>query len=171
MIRSNVLRAGAASALLLTALAAGAAPAKAPGVTAVDAAGLKRVVAARKGRVVVMNFWATWCVPCVEEFPDLVRVVNKHRAKGLDLVTVSFDEPEDLKTKVVPFLQKQKIASGAYIQKGGPQQFVERFDPKWEGAVPRTYIYDRSGKVVKVLEGSQSAEAFEKAIAPVLAKR
>ena len=169
MTRSKAM--GGAAALFLLALAAAPSPALAPSVTAVDAAGLKRAVAARRGKVVVLNFWATWCIPCVEEFPDLVRVVNKHRGKGLDLVTVSFDEPEDLKTKVVPFLQKQKVASGAYIQKGGPQQFVERFDPKWEGAVPRTYIYDRSGKVVKVLEGGQSAAAFEKALAPYLAKR
>lgn len=140
-------------------------------VNALDAAGLKRAVAARRGRVVLLNFWATWCPPCVKEFPDLVRVYNKHKSRGLDLITVSFDEPEDLRSKVVPFLQRHRLVSGTYIQKGGPQQFVERFDPRWEGAVPRTYVYDRRGKLVRVLEGELSAADMEKAVAPLLAQR
>ena len=140
-------------------------------VIALDAAGVKRAVAARRGKVVVLNFWATWCPPCVAEFPDLVRVYNRHRGRGLDLVTVSFDEPEDLRSKVVPFLQRHRLVTGTCIQKGGPQQFVERFDPRWEGAVPRTYVYARSGKVAVVLEGEQSAADLEKAVVPLLAKR
>ena len=142
-----------------------------PKITPVDAAGLKQAVKARKGKVVMVNFWATWCIPCVKEFPDLVRVYKKHRARGLDLVTVSFDEVKDTKPKVAPFLTKQKHTSGAYILKSSPDEFAERFDAKWQGEIPRTYIYGRDGRLVKVLVGEQSAAALEKTLAPLLARK
>src|SRR5689334_22084768 len=92
---------GAAAALLCVAAPA---PAKnSSAVTPVDAAGLKRAVAARKGKVVLVNFWATWCIPCVEEFPDLVRLHNKYKAQGLDFVPVSVDMARDVAPKVQPF--------------------------------------------------------------------
>jgi thiol-disulfide isomerase/thioredoxin len=160
---------GAAAAALLC--VASSAPAKAPTVTPVDAAGLKRAVAARKGKVVVVNFWATWCVPCVKEFPELVRLHNKHKGNGLDLLTVSMDTAQDVRPKVVPFLAKQGVTSGAFVQKGNADAFIQALDPNWQGEVPRTYIYGRNGKLVRVLSGEQSLAAFEAAVKPVLAKR
>lgn len=157
--------------LVLLAAAALAAPAKGPTVTAVDAPGLKRAVGARKGKVVVVNFWATWCVPCVEEFPDLVRLRDKYQSRGLDLVTVSVDDAKDVQPKVVPFLARQRVVSSAFVQKGDGDAFIEGIDPKWQGDVPRTYVYGRNGKLAKVLVGKQSALALEAAVKPLVGGR
>jgi thiol-disulfide isomerase/thioredoxin len=166
---------GAAVAAL--AVFATAAPAGTVAVPAIDAAGLKKQVAARKGKVVVVNFWATWCVPCVEEFPDLVKLYNTNKSKGLDLVTLSFDEKGDVAKKVAPFLTKNKLTTGTFINKNGSdpgEEYIKYLEPKLPAdeafAIPRTYIFDRNGKLVKTLVGGQSYEAFNKAVAPLLKK-
>jgi len=157
-------------------VAANAAPAaSAVNVAAIDAAGLKRAVSSRKNKVVVVNFWATWCGACVEEFPSLVALQKKYRAKGMELVTVSFDDTQDLQTKVKPFLNKSGLATGTYINKTGndlDEAYLRYLEPKLptDAAVPlpRTYIFARNGKLVKTLVGGQTAANFEKAITAYL---
>ncbi len=164
---------GAAATLSVT--MATVATAAAPTVPAIDAAGLKKQVAARKNKVVVVNFWATWCGPCIEEFPGLVSLQKKYRAKGLDLVTVSFDDPKDVSGKVKPFLKKSGLGTGTFVNKSGAEideSYLKYLEPKLAAdaaiALPRTYIFSRSGKLVKTLEGGRSAAEFEAAVAPYL---
>jgi thiol-disulfide isomerase/thioredoxin len=172
----------AAAAALLPAVAAVAAPAGAPTAAAkllpIDAAGLKRQIAARKGKVVVVNFWATWCGPCKEEFPDLVKLQNAHKAKGMDLVTVSFDDTADVPTKVTPFLRQNRLATGTFINKTGTSlddSYLKSLEPKLPPdeafSLPRTYVFDRKGTLVKTLVGGQSYADFQKAVAPLLARK
>ena len=166
-------------ALPLVAAAALSAPARAPlAVPPIDATGLKKQVAARRGKVVVVNFWATWCGPCKDEFPDLVKLRNAHAAQGLDLVTVAFDEPRDVPTKVTAFLTKNKLTTSTFANKGGANpdeaylKYLEPKLPKDEAfSLPRTYIFDRGGKLVKVLTGGQSYATFEQNVKPLLAKK
>lgn len=150
-----------------------AAPAFAPSAAPVDAAGLKKQVAARKGKVVVVNFWATWCGPCVKEFPDLVKLQKNYQAKGVELVTISCDEPSDLK-KVNRFLAKQGITKNAFLNKQGVdiEGYLKYLDPQAKDAgIPRTYIFNRSGKLVKGMTGEHSYAAFENAVKPHLGKK
>lgn len=163
------------AALGLFAAAAGMAllPAR-PALTAAnvnvsDGPGLKRTVAAQKGKVTVVNLWATWCGPCVAEFPDLVQLHNKYRGKGLSFISVSIDDPE-AKGQVVSFINKQKAAFPVYIRRtGDPEAFIRPLDKAWPGAVPVTYIFNKQGKLVgKPLVGSRSLAQFEAAIKPLL---
>lgn len=146
-----------------------------PKVAPVTAPLLKKEVAQRKGRVVVINFWATWCPPCRAEFPDMVATHKKLAAKGVDLLTISMDDSGDVK-KAQAFLEQSGITSGAFINKNGAEPDLDFF--KWlDGKVPsslgipRTYVLDRKGKVVARLIGGQSAEAFEGAINKALAAK
>lgn len=166
------------AAVVTIATFSAAAPAGKVAAPPIDAAGLKKQVAARKGKVVVVNFWATWCVPCVEEFPDLVKLYNVNKAKGMDLVTVSFDEKADVPKKVLPFLTKNKLSSGTFVNKTGSdldEGYLKYLEPKLPEdeavAIPRTYIFDRNGKLAKVLVGGQSYASFAKAVQPLLAKK
>lgn len=158
-----------ASAFFLTAGAQAIPIAAAVNVKTVDAAGLKKAIAAHKGHVVVVNFWATWCGPCVAEFPALVRMSNADKRKGLVFLAVSADAPKDLNAKVKPFLAKQGGAFPSYLEHSAdPQTFINAFDPKWQGDLPRTFIYDKRGHLAKELAGEQTAATLAKAVAPLL---
>jgi thiol-disulfide isomerase/thioredoxin len=164
------VRAGAAAIAALAISVAGVRPlaaADAPKLAGeVDAKGLAAAVAAQRGKVVVLNFWATWCVPCREEFPDLVRLEKDYRSRGVSVLGVSIDLPKEM-PKVEKFLSASAPDFPNYIKRAGgdEQDFIESVDPKWGGELPFTVVYGRDGKKAKVLSGKQSYASFEKAIA------
>jgi len=139
-------------------------------VKPVTAPALKAAVAAHKGHVVVLNFWATWCDGCVQEFPGLVAVGKAYHARGVDLVTVSADTVRSIGTKVVPFLTKQGVSGTQYLQSPGDiDAFATAFDPQWQpAAYPSTYIYDRRGKLVRVLRTTTSRAVLKAIVKPLL---
>ncbi len=103
-----------------------------------------------KARPILINFWATWCVPCREEFPDLVEINAKYRPRGLDFFTVSVDEPELITTDVPAFLREMKAtAIPAYLLNApDPAAAIDTIDKTWTGALPATFLFDKSGKLV-----------------------
>jgi thiol-disulfide isomerase/thioredoxin len=130
-----------------------------------------RVVAeqAAQGHVVVVNFWATWCGPCVEEFPELVRLQNENWDRGVRLITISVDEPEVLESGVKPFLFAQRITGATFLMDmAANDDFLYRLSDQWPGAIPQTFIYDRSGRIARSLTGRQSYEHFLEAIDEVM---
>jgi thiol-disulfide isomerase/thioredoxin len=130
-----------------------------------DASGLAAAVAKEKGKVVLVNFWATWCVPCREEFPDLVRLEQKYRGKGVSVIGVSIDSAKDLPA-VEKFLASTKPDFPNYRKKSGgdDQDFIDSVDAKWGGELPFSVVYGPDGKKAKVMSGKQSYATFEKAI-------
>ena len=144
-------------------------PAARPAPQAVDGAGLKKAIESNKGKVVVLNLWATWCPPCVEEFPNLVKLYNHYHDRGLVVIAAAVDEPET-RSKVRPFLVSQKARFPAYVRKSEDiDTFIKAIDKNWGGAVPTTYFFDRNGRPVgKALVGGQSYATFAAAIEPLL---
>jgi len=139
-------------------------------VKPITAPALKAAVAAHKGHVVVLNFWATWCDGCVQEFPDIVAVGKAYHMRGVDLVTVSADSARSVGTKVIPFLIKHGVSGTQYLQTPGDiDAFAAAFDPQWQpAAYPSTYIYDRQGKLVKVVRTTLSRPALAAILQPLL---
>lgn len=139
-----------------------------PRLEPIGEARLHEVLRKNKGEVVVVNFWATWCEPCREEFPDLVRLYRTYQKNGLHLVFLSMDEP-DQKDKVQQFLKENQVDFVTYIRTEGDfESLVNSIDPNWIGGIPATFIYDRQGKRVKTLVGGHTFETFEKAIQPLM---
>jgi thiol-disulfide isomerase/thioredoxin len=100
-------------------------------------------------RPLLVNFWATWCDPCREEFPDLVKIDRQFRAQGLDMISVSLDDLAEIKTEVPKFLRQMRATMPAYLlNESDPDQLISTIDPKWSGALPATFLYDAEGKVV-----------------------
>ena len=125
------------------------APAK---VTEIDEAALKSLLGAGAGRArpLLVNFWATWCVPCREEFPDLVKLRGQYDESRLDFVLVSLDDPVDIAKAVPEFLTEQRATHlTSYLLKATDESVaIDIVDPTWHGELPATFLYDRAGKVV-----------------------
>ena len=132
-------------------------------------ADVKQKIAAQKGKLTVVNFWATWCPPCVAEMPALAKLKQNYTKRGLALVLVSADDPKTRDSKVKPFLKKNGLA-GSWLISGSQERFIDKFDPNLKGAfaLPRTYIYNRKGKLVKSFSGDKSYAEWEKIIKPLL---
>ncbi len=134
----------------------------------VDEAGLKRVIEALKGYVVILNFWATWCEPCREEFPELLRVNEDYRQRGVALILLSLDEPDQLEV-AERFLDEQKVHFTSYIRSEEDiKPLVNFVDPEWPGALPSTFLFDRKGRRVETLLGSRNYEILTKFIGPLI---
>ena len=160
----------AAAALLAALLVAAALPAAGEPVKHLPPEDYApRIVAAKKGRVLLVNFWATWCEPCREEMPDLVRAAKKFPARDLAVVLVSLDSQKTGPTQVPKFLKEQKVPFVSWLAKTrDPQDFIDAVDPNWDGSLPYTMIYDRGGKIAARLSGLQTEASFAEAIRKVV---
>ncbi len=117
-------------------------------VELVDAAGLKELRKNNSGKVRLINFWATWCGPCITEFPDLITIHRMYRHRAFELVTVCANYPDE-KKEVLAFLQKRQ-ASCRNLLFGDTDKYklMEAFDPKWAGALPYTVLLGPEGDVL-----------------------
>jgi thiol-disulfide isomerase/thioredoxin len=155
---------GVLTGLIAAAMGAGAAPPLAP----LDQAGFGRLVAAAKGHVVVVDFWATWCDPCRAEMPELVRLAARYKARGLELATVSCDEPEQ-EAGAAAFLEKNGAPAQRYVKHASnDEKFIDSVDPKWSGALPALFLYDRQGRLVKSFVGETEMGTLEAAVKRLL---
>ena len=130
---------------------------------------LDSLFASLKGKPALMNIWATWCVPCVKEFPELMKLYNNYKEWGFVLVFISVDEKADKDTKLVEFLKNQGVDFVSYYNEfKKPEELIDYFDKSWGGEIPATYIYNKEGSMVKKLIGSQKYETFEREVKEVL---
>ncbi len=135
----------------------------------VDAKGLSERIGQEKGRVVLVNFWATWCVPCREEFPDLVRLQRAYATQGLRVLGVSTDLSRETPA-VEKFLGEQKPAFPNYRKKreADDQQFIDAVDASWGGELPFSVLYARDGRKAKVFSGKHTYADYEKEVRALL---
>lgn len=120
---------------------------------AADAAELKKLRANPTGKVLLVNFWATWCGPCLNEFPDLENTYRMYRGRDFEFVTVSANLPDE-RPGVIKVLEKQH-ASGRNLQFASDDTYAMQtsFDPKWESAVPFTMLISPEGTMLYRKEG------------------
>ncbi|MET0649346.1 MAG: TlpA disulfide reductase family protein [Pyrinomonadaceae bacterium] len=128
-----------------------AAAAARPKITEIDENALKTLLGAGAGRTrpLLVNFWATWCVPCRDEFPDLVKIRQQYAAEQLDFILVSLDDPSDIDKAVPEFLSEVRAnAFPSYLLNAADSNIaINLVDQTWSGELPATFLYDRSGQV------------------------
>ena len=137
-------------------------------VKIIDASDLKLILEEGKVDALLINVWATWCEPCREEFPDLIKLSEIYEG-NIRFIAISVDDVDDLKSKVIPFLKNQNAKFENYLLKVvEPEDFINLLNKDWSGAIPATFVYDKSGKQTEALIGKQSFELFENAIKKVI---
>ncbi len=118
--------------------------------------------------MLLVDFWATWCEPCRKEMPALAKLAARLGPKGLAFVTVSADEPED-EARAREFLSRAGIVSPSYLKQAkNDEKFINSIDPKWSGALPANFVYDKTGKRVQSFFGEADLKALETAIGKLL---
>jgi thiol-disulfide isomerase/thioredoxin len=118
-------------------------------VSAIDTEELKTILSEQRERPLLVNFWATWCDPCREEFPDLVKIDAEYRPRSVDFITVSLDDFNDIKTSVPKFLVSMRAQMPAYLLNvSDPEPAIELVDTTWSGSLPATFLYNAKGEVV-----------------------
>ena len=118
-------------------------------------------------RVVVVNVWATWCAPCREEFPDLMRLEQTYRDRGLRLVLVSADF-DDQVPMARSFLAGHGVDFLTYLKTGDDMKFIDGLSPEWTGALPATIVFDGRGRRTWFHEGKADYATFERRVLDVL---
>ncbi len=133
-----------------------------------DEAGFDRLLASSRGKVLLVNFWATWCEPCRAEMPALAALGKELRGRGLVLATISIDEPE-LAAEGARLLKSSGLAARAYLKRpGNDEAFINHVDAAWSGALPALFLYDRAGKRVRSFLGETPLNEIAAAVRKLL---
>ena len=126
---------------------------------------LDKLIRNRNGKVLLINVWATWCMPCREEFPDLVKLAEKYQDQELEVIGISADYPDEIDLKIRPFVESQKVNFPIFVQNFDKQEnFINYLSEDWSGALPATFIYDKSGIQQVFLLGKRSYQEFQQTV-------
>ena len=134
-----------------------AAAAKSPTVKQIDSSGLRKALTP-SSKPLLVNFWATWCDPCREEFPDLVKLDVDYKGR-IDFITISLDELSEINRDVPKFLAGMKAEMPAFLLKAQDDDAaIASVSKEWSGALPLTILYDSSGKQIYYRQGKVKIE-------------
>ncbi len=138
----------------------------APALALRDLSGQEQALASYKGKIVVLNFWATWCIPCRKEMPAFVKVQNEYAAWGVQVVAASADT-EETQGQVVKFVRDQKLSFPVLMGATTDQMLAFGLGSE----LPGTVILDRDGKIVARYRGMVKEADLKKEIDALLAKQ
>jgi len=140
-------------------------------VSAIDTDALKGLLTQQRQHPLLVNFWATFCDPCRDEFPDLVKIDQDYRPHALDFVTVSLDDVSEIKSGVPKFLDSMKATMPAYLlDASDPEPAINLVDPRWRGDLPATFLYNEKGEIVYKHIGRVNTAELREAIEKVVKK-
>ncbi|WP_223033768.1 TlpA family protein disulfide reductase [Hanstruepera marina] len=112
-----------------------------------DYAGLEPYLNLKDDHVYVVNFWATWCAPCVKELPFFEQLGENYKDNNVKVVLISLDFPKDYESKLIPFIEKNKLQSKILVlDDPDMNSWIPKVNPDWEGAIPATLIYNKDKK-------------------------
>jgi thiol-disulfide isomerase/thioredoxin len=117
-------------------------------------------------KVVLLNVWATWCAPCVEEFPYITRIQREY-ADDVHVVFISADFEED-RERAIRFLEDHNVNWESYFKLGRDEDFIDALSPDWRGSLPFTQIISKNGEIVNEWIDKAEFEFFESQILEAL---
>jgi thiol-disulfide isomerase/thioredoxin len=140
-------------------------------VSPIDTEALKNLLTQQREKPLLVNFWATFCDPCRDEFPDLVKINKDYDWKSLEFFTVSLDDVSEIKAEVPKFLDAMKATMPAYLlDVTDPEPAINLIDRKWRGDLPATFLYNEKGELVYKHIGRVNTAELREAIDKVVKK-
>lgn len=117
----------------------------------------------------VINFWATWCAPCVKELPEFEKLNTNYKNKKVKVILVSMDFIADYEKKLVPFVKKKKLQSEVIVlNETKPNEFIDKISTKWNGSIPATMIVNNAKKYSGFFEQELTYGFLQEKIIPLL---
>jgi thiol-disulfide isomerase/thioredoxin len=130
----------------------------------IDEAGIKELLKNNSDKLRLINVWATWCGPCVTEFPDFITINRMYRERDFEFVSISADNFGE-KEKALQFLKKSQASGKNYIfNTDDKYKLIEAVDPKWQGALPYSILVEPGGKIVYAKQGRINVPEMKKTI-------
>ena len=149
-----------ALALILT-----AAPAFTQEVKVIKYKELEQIRKAPHDTLYVVNFWATWCKPCIKEMPYFEALTKQYKNQPVRVMLVSMDAAEDLDKRVKPFVQKRSLKSDVLLlDEVDANTWIDKLEPKWSGAIPATMVFNNKRKQYEFVEKELTQEELQKLI-------
>jgi thiol-disulfide isomerase/thioredoxin len=129
---------------------------------------LQRRLESGKDTTYVVNFWATWCGPCVEELPHFEKLQKENINKPVKVILMSMDFKSKLKSDVIPFVKKHQLKTEVYVVNASDQQsFIEAVEKKWSGALPATLFLNTQKNVRTFYEKTFTYEELAKSLSGI----
>ncbi|OAD42812.1 TlpA disulfide reductase family protein [Polaribacter atrinae] len=128
---------------------------------------LKPLLERNDGKTYVVNFWATWCAPCIKELPAFEKLNEEYAAKNVEVILVSLDFPKQVDKRLIPFINKNNLHSKVVLLNDVNEDvWIKAIDSTWSGALPATLIYNAKGR--KFYEQSFDYEKLESELKTIL---
>jgi thiol-disulfide isomerase/thioredoxin len=144
--------------------------AQAQAVTVLKYEALADTIARHPHKLLLVNYWATWCKPCVKELPYFVKIANAYASQGLGVCFVSLDDAEGIEFTVKPFLQRRPLTGTVLLlDEVDGNRWIGRMNPDWSGAIPATFIYGPGGTLLFFREGELTEADLETTLKGLLA--
>jgi thiol-disulfide isomerase/thioredoxin len=119
-----------------------------PEIRVVDFAGLQPLLEKSNDTTYVVNFWATWCAPCIKELPYFQRIHEKYTDKKVKVFLVSLDFERQIETRLKPFIEKNKLTPEVIVLNDPKSNiWIDKIDPTWSGAIPATLFFNSSNRL------------------------
>lgn len=135
----------------------------------VSADDVGQLISDGRGKVLVVNFWATWCPPCVEEMPELAAFYQDYAHRPVEFLSISADHPSTIDDRVRPFIEEKRLPFPVHVMKvEGPDELNDVLNLDWDGALPATFVFRRDGTMAHSWVGAITLAGLKKVVDPLL---
>lgn len=125
-------------------------------ISVINADKFSEMISNRNEKILFVNVWATWCIPCIEEFPELIKLKEKYSKKDVDIITLNINLLSERDSKVMPFLKKNKNTIPVFMaEKDNIDDIINLLDKNWSGAVPVSFVFNKKGLIFSSVLGKQ----------------
>jgi thiol-disulfide isomerase/thioredoxin len=132
---------------------------------------IEKYIATSKDSVLVINFWATFCKPCVAEIPSFIKVTDQYKDRGVKLLLVSLDLPSFYPAKIASFAKSHNFTPAiVWLDETNADYFCPKIDPKWSGSIPATLIVNKKTGYRKFFEEEMEEKKFEEELKAAIGK-